>query len=179
MTDADPKTDNRNPTPDPQEQNPAPTGGGDAQKTYTESEITAMVAARLAKQEKALKAQYAEEAKTAAERAKLDEVERVKAEKADLEKKAADAEARAIAAERRAALTGKVADASAALKLLDPEKHLDSDGNVNTEALLTDYPFLKPTTPGATPIGGANPRGQKDSSLMSDEEFFTSRTKQP
>lgn len=176
-TEATKPTTDTQPDPQAQPTNPAsgeatPTTG----KTYTEAEINAMVAARLAKQEKALKAQYAEEAKTAAERAKLDEVERVKAEKVDLEKKAAEAEARAVAAERRAALTGQVADAAAALKLLDEAKHLNEDGTVNATALLADYPFLKPPAPGIAAIGGANPRGQKDASQMSDEEYFRTRT---
>lgn len=123
-------------------------------KTYTESEVNAMMTSRLAKQEKALKAQHAEEAAKAAERAKLDEVERVKAEKADLEKRASEAEARATAAERRVALTGKVADPAAALKLLE-DKHLGEDGAVNVEQLLADYPFLKPQAPAAN--GGSVP----------------------
>lgn len=117
----------------------------------------------------------AEAAKTAAERAKLDELERVKAEKADVEKRAQEAEARAVAAERRAALAGKVADPAAALKLIDPDQHLAEDGSVNVDALLETYPFLKPAPSGPASIGGANPRGQKDPALMSDEEFFRSR----
>lgn len=178
---------NTNPTstqPDAPEQ-PTTTASAEApqqpaqSKTYTEAEVSAMVAARLAKQEKALKAQAEADAAKAAERAKLDEVERVKAEKADIEKRAQEAEARAVAAERRAALTGKVADPAAALKLIDAEQHLTEDGNVNVDALLESYPFLKPTQTGPAPIGGANPRGQKDPALMSDEEFFASRTKQP
>jgi len=98
----------------------------------------------------------AEAAKLAAEREKLDEVERLKAEKADLEKAAAEAAAKATAAERRAALTGKVADPSAALKLLDESEHLNEDGTVNTDALLQSYPFLAPAPAGhpATPGAG-------------------------
>src|SRR5690606_31075126 len=115
----------------------------------------------------------AEAAKVAAERAKLDELERVKAEKADVEKRAQEAEARAVAAERRAALAGNAP--AAALKLIDPDQHLAEDGSVNVDALLETYPFLKPAPSGPASIGGANPRGQKDPALMSDEEFFRSR----
>lgn len=99
----------------------------------------------------------AEAARLAAEREKLDEVERLKAEKADAEKRASEIEARAVAAERRAALTGKVADASAALKLLDADKHLTAEGDVNVTALLEDYPFLAPAADKAarTPSTGA------------------------
>lgn len=177
MTDPETHTPSNPPTTPDAPETPT-TGSADAAtpKTYTESEVNAMMTARLAKQEKALRAQAAEDAKKAAERAQLDEVERVKAEKIDLEKKAAEAEARAVAAERRAALTGQVADAAAALKLLDEAKHLNEDGTVNATALLADYPFLKPPAPGTAAIGGANPRGQKDASQMSDEEYFRTRT---
>lgn len=104
----------------------------------------------------------AEAAKKAAEREKLDEVERLKAEKADLEKAAAEAKALATAAERRASLTGKVADPSAALKLLDESEHLNEDGTVNTEALLKSFPFLKPAAPvTGTSVGGTpDPAGK-------------------
>ena len=140
-----------NTQPDPQEQpaNPAsgatPNQNPETGKTFTESEFNAMMTARLAKQEKALKAQYAEEAKTAAERAKLDEVERLQAEKADADKRIADLEAAKTAAERRASLTGKVADPEAALKLLDESVHLTEDGSIDTDALLKSYPFLAVT----------------------------------
>lgn len=88
------------------------------------------------------------------------------------------AEARATAAERRAALTGHVADAVAALKLLDPEKHLNDDGTVNTDALLADYPFLKPADAKATPAGIPNPRSTtpKDPSKMTDAEWYAHKT---
>ncbi len=97
----------------------------------------------------------AEKAKTEAERSKLDEVERLKAEKADAEKAVAEAKADAARARQLAALTGKVADAEAALKLLDPDKHLDAKGAVKLDDFLTTYPFLKPAaTPGGVSVGG-------------------------
>ena len=113
----------------------------------------------------------AEKAKTDAERSKLDEVERLKAEKADADKRLADLEQKATAAERRAALTGKVADPVAALKLLDPEAHLDGDGNVNTDALLKSYPFLAPQQDGKrVDLPGARtaPNGNSD---LTPEDF--------
>jgi hypothetical protein len=70
-------------------------------------------------------------------------------------KKAEEAERARVNAERRASLTGKVADANAALKLLD-DAHLDKDGNVNVDALLTAYPFLAPAQPGRAPVASAN-----------------------
>lgn len=107
---------------------------------------------------KAKKAEEAAEAaKKAAEREKLDEVERLKAEKADADKRLAEIEARAVAAERRAALTGKVADPAAALRLLD-EAHLDDDGNVLVDKLLEAYPFLAPKEPGVNIPGARTAR---------------------
>ena len=113
--------------------------------------------------QKAKKAEEAAEAaRLSAEREKLDEVERLKAEKADAEKRAAEIEARAVAAERKAALTkAKVVDEDAALKLLDPERHLTDDGSVNADALFADYPFLRATPTGPTPAtsgSGTNPK---------------------
>ena len=87
----------------------------------------------------------------------MEESERLKAEKADAEKKALDAEERALRAERKATLAGKVADPNAALKLIE-ESHLDSSGNVNVDALLKDFPFLKPATQ-SPPLDGGNPPG--------------------
>jgi len=62
----------------------------------------------------------------------------------DAERTAQAAEARRTEAERLATLTGKVADPRAALKLLE-DTHLDDDGNVLVDALLSAYPFLAPT----------------------------------
>lgn len=152
--------------------------GQEQQETFPREYVEKLRDENASWRQKAKAAQEAAEAaKVAAERAKLDELERVKAEKADVEKRAQEAEARAVAAERRAALAGKVADPAAALKLLE-DKHLQEDGSVNVDALLADYPFLKPAPSGPASIGGANPRGQKDPALMSDEEFFRSRTEQ-
>lgn len=83
------------------------------------------------------------------------------------EAKAAEAEARAVAAERRAQLTGKVVDADAALKLLDPEKHVKDD-NVDLDALLADFPFLKATPdakPGPAPVPGGGAPNSGASSM--------------
>lgn len=97
---------------------------------------------------KAKEAQEAAEAvRVTAEREKMGEVDRLKAELADRDKAIQEARAAQTAAERRAALTGKVADAGAALKLLDAEAHLAEDGSVNVDAFLKDYPFLTPEPP--------------------------------
>ena len=155
------------PQPDAPE-TPTTTASADAPtpKTYTEAEVNAMVTARLAKQEKALKAQAAEDAKTAAERAKLDDVERIKAEKADIEKRAIDAEARAAAAERRAALTGKVSDLDLALAVAD--RHT-TDGVLDVDALLAAHPSLAVTKPGQTATPGAGGTIARTGDLTSED----------
>ncbi|HEX2864354.1 MAG TPA: hypothetical protein VHN99_07275 [Deinococcales bacterium] len=75
-----------------------------------------------------------------------------------------------VTAERKALLTGKVVDPTAALKLLDPDKHLAGDA-INVDALLTDFPFLKPAdlTPTVTPVKPANAPTAVRSSLTADQ----------
>lgn len=112
---------------------------------------------------KELEAQF-EEQKKAAERAKMDEVEAAKAEAADLKAQLEAAQDAARKANWRATLSGKVADANAAIKLLE-DKHLTEDGDVNVDALLGDYAFLAPATPGRTPVTPANTASKKDGPL--------------
>lgn len=157
MTDVEPNTDV---TAAPE----ATTTPNTEQETFDREYVEKLRRENAAYRTKAKEAQEAAEAaKLAAEREKLDEVERLKAEKADLERAAAEAKATATAAERKAALTGKVADPAAALKLLDESQHLNEDGTVNTDALLQSFPFLAPvpTGPGGVSIGGTpNPAGK-------------------
>lgn len=62
------------------------------------------------------------------------------------------AEARVQAAERRAALAGKVTNAERVLKLLDnPEEYFDGS-EPNVEAILKDFPEY---TPGRTSVGAS------------------------
>lgn len=119
--------------------------------------VDKIVADRLKRDREKTTAEQAERERLA----KLSAEERVKAEKAAAEKRAEEAEARAVAAERRAALAGKVSDPEAALKLLDPDKHLDASGNVNTTALLKSYPFLAPNYQPTTASGGAGGQHQR------------------
>lgn len=97
-------------------------------------------------------AQKAAEEKALAEADAVKKTELLQAKVAELEKASADALAKAAAAERRAALTGKVVDPAAALKLLDDTRHLDGDGNIDVEKVLADYPFLAPSKAGSTPV---------------------------
>lgn len=82
------------------------------------------------------------EEKALSEKGLQEQLDATRKQLTEKEQAAADAAARATAAERRAALAGKVADPTAALKLLDETKHLDSDGQVKVDDLLKDYPFL-------------------------------------
>lgn len=132
----------------------------------TQEQFEAAFKARLERERK----QWQLEKEEIEKRAKMDETQRLKAEKEDAEKKVQEAEARAQRAERKAALAGKVADPEAALKLLSDD-HLDEDGNVSVEALLKSYPFLKPqNSPG---LDGPNPAGggKTRPANMSKEEF--------
>lgn len=77
----------------------------------------------------------------------------------ELERQAQDLEARATNAERRALLTGRVADVELAMSVAD--RHI-SDGRLDVDALLTAHPALAPTRaatlPGApSPAPAARP----------------------
>ncbi|MCL4293886.1 MAG: DUF4355 domain-containing protein [Acidimicrobiia bacterium] len=126
--------------------------------TLTQADLDALVEKRLGKARKTWEA----EAATAAERAKLDDVERLKAEKADAEKAAADARAAALAvrvaatAERAALAAGvrpdrverfmRLVDLADVDGLVDDgEPDRDAIGKLVTKA-LDDVPEFK-TTP--------------------------------
>ncbi|MHA0043893.1 hypothetical protein [Deinococcus sp. PEB2-63] len=72
----------------------------------------------------------------------------------DLE--AAKAEAAKVRQQlHRQALQGKVSDVDLALKVLDPEKHLDADGNVKIDALTREFAGLLPAVRYPTSPDGA------------------------
>lgn len=117
-------------------------GGGKDPVTFTpeqQAAVDKIVADRLKREKANAKADADKEA----ERAKLAAEDRLKAEKADEVKKREEAEKRAQEAEWRADLAEHVVDAKKAIKLIDPEKHLNEDGSVNVEAFLKDNPFMK------------------------------------
>jgi len=129
---------------------------------------------RIVQREKA-KAAKAERERLETERRKADmtEAERLKIEKEEAEKRAAVAEERAVTAERRASLTGKVIDPEAAMRLLTDD-HLTEDGSIDVDALLKSYPFLTPSNTGTPPTrgsGGGVPRTTLDPNKMSTKEF--------
>ena len=60
---------------------------------------------------------------------------------------------------QRKALEGKVVDVDAAMKLLDPAKHLDDEGDVRLPDLFRDYSFLEARSlPPTAPNGGGGPQ---------------------
>lgn len=119
------------------------------ERRFTQADLDRIVAERLARERKAAE----EKVKAEAEKAKLATEERLKLERKEAEEAKEAAEERARLAGWRADLKGEVRDVGAALKLIDPEKHLDADGNVSLKALLKDYPFLAPVDR-VTPGGG-------------------------
>lgn len=110
-----------------------------------------------------------EEAKKAAERAKMDEVEAAKAEATELREALEAARHEAQRATWKAGLTGKVVNPDAALKLLDPEKHMTDDGNVDVDALLSEYDFLAPQSQGRSPVSPANTASSKQGPLTAQD----------
>lgn len=118
------------------------------------------------------RADEVEAARKAAEEKALAEADAVKkaellaAKVAELEKAAADATAKAAAAERRAALTGKVSDLDLALAVAD--RHT-TDGVLDVDALLAAHPSLAVTKPGQTATPGAGGTIARTGDLTSED----------
>lgn len=158
----------------PQTTDPADTGEATAAhesqqeqqtRTFTQEEVNAMVAARLAKAEKAMERRLAEAVKKAEERAKLGDAERLQAERDELAKKLEHLEAERQEALLKVQLAGKVTDVDYALfkARQDPDKFVGEDGKVNIDALLKDFPSLKAQPdpkpgPAPTTAGGGGAR---------------------
>lgn len=150
--------------PDPSTDPPAgdPAGAQDppADKTFSQADVDRIVQQRLAKHSKDLDAY--------AEREKLDDAERLRAEKADADAAVAEAKREAVAARvevaaERAALAAGVKPERVQrfLKLVDLDlDEVTDDGKVNSDAVseavlstLTDVPEFKGAAP--APGGGA------------------------
>jgi|GEM_PF-6792983 len=134
-------------------------------RTFTQEEVNAMVAARLAKAEKAMERRIAEAVKKAEERAKLGDVERLQAERDELAKKLEQLEAERQEALLKVQLAGKVTDVDYALFKVRQagDKYLKDDG-VDVAALLKDHPSLKAQPdpkpgPAPTTAGGGGVKG--------------------
>ena len=108
-----------------------------------------------------------------------DRLKALEAERATEKAELVTERAARTAAERKAALTGKVIDPDAALRLLDDE--FITDGTVDTDAFLKKFPFLapaavptdKPRTPPANPGGKSAGAGLTKQAIgeMSAEEY--------
>jgi len=95
----------------------------------------------------------AEQAKKEAERAKMDDLQKLQAELEDA-RKAAQEKDQLLRRERDArALTGRVVDVDAALRLLDDD--FRNDDGVDVDAFLEKYAFLIP--PSATQVAEPEP----------------------
>lgn len=152
-------------------------------KTFTQEQLEGIVKERLNRQksqhENLLQAAREQAAKEALEQAQMTEAEKYKLQLEEQKAAAAAANERATNAERKAALTGKVADVNAALKLLEPE-HILEDGSVNTEMFLGKYPFLATQNQQPDPTQGGNGKGKPgdiDYTTLSQEDFRKARDK--
>jgi hypothetical protein len=179
-----------NPPADPKPADGTPKGGddptpGDGGKTFTQAELDAIIAKRLARERKQWEQQLEEEKKKAA----MTEAERLKAEKEEAEKRAQAAQQtanqRLITAEAKivaAELGVKPNRINHLLKLADLSGvEVDDKGNIDSKAIktaletiLADFPELKGTGGGS--VGGSgNPGGgkndPKDFRKASQEEF--------
>lgn len=159
---ADDATDTQLTNPsDPQD----PQKSGDA-KTFTQTELDAMVTARLSKAEKAFEKRLTDELKKAEDRAKLGDADRLKAERDDLAQKLTALEAERNDALTKVQLAGRVTDVDYALYRVKAagDKYLAKDGSVNVDALVKDHPALRTQPdpkPGPAPThgGGGNSKG--------------------
>jgi hypothetical protein len=154
-------------TPEPQE--------GNGTNLTLDEAVAALKAANNEAAKYRIKAREAreatEKAKQEAERAKLDDLERVQLEKADLEKQLEAERDKAQRALRKSELVGKAADADAALRLLDADKHINEDGSINQEAFFTDYPFMKAGPAGPAAHTPSNPSIGKGGGPQSIKDF--------
>lgn len=144
----------------------------ETQETFDRAYVEKLRKEAATYRERAKAAQDAADAqKKAAERSKLDEVERLKAEITDRDAALAQAKQEALAARRLATLTGKVADPNAALKLLE-DAHVQEDGSINLDAFLQAYPFLSPKT-GPASINPTNAASAGKALTMADVRRMT------
>lgn len=125
---------------------------GQQQRVYTEEEFNRHMAGL----RKKLEAEMKKAAEEAAARARMDETERLKLEREEALKKAQEAEARALYAERKAALVGHVTNAERVLLLIgnDIEKYWHEEGKPNLEAIYKDFPEYKPAPPATQDASG-------------------------
>lgn len=154
---------------------------GTGEATFTQADVDRIIAERLKRQEAQLQA----EAKTAAERAKLEEGERLRLEKADLETKVAEVTARAEAAEQRAEVILAAVKANVPAERLERFVKLTEVGDAGVEAAvkatITDFPefVAKPKGTGAEFNGKGDPITKEAFEAMSYAEKVKLHTENP
>lgn len=173
--------------PDPQETQPSPSqgmGGGDQPsqkppKMFTQDEVNAMVAKRLAKQRESIRKEIMDELRAEAEKATLDAVERAKLEVEEWKAKAEAAEAARIQAELKAVLAPRVTDVNYALFQIERarDKYVAEDGSVDVDALLADFPVLAPKQNGTPPATGAGGSLRSTQTTIAELEELLSKAR--
>lgn len=140
----------------------AATGG---EKTFSQADLDRIIQERLDRQ----KATLENEAKTAAERAKLDETERLKAENGDAVAAKDAAEQKAAAAERKLAVVLEAAKANVPgdrlerfVKLVDAD---EADPTKAVKATLTEFPEF------AAKVQATGGEFQKGGQSVTKEQF--------
>lgn len=128
-------------------------------KTFTQAELDAIVNGRVSRAVKEAKKQAMTELQEKQKREGMDEVERIKAEKAD-----ADARAEKLQAENRrlllrTQLAGKVVDLDDAVAVLTPD-FIDDDDRVDVDAFLAAKPHMSVQSVNSKAAPG-NPAGTK------------------
>lgn len=115
----------------------------------------AAVAERLAR----AKTQWAKEEADKRKREGMAESERIAAEKADAERERDEAREDAKRARWEAQLAPHVVNPEDAIRLIDPEKHIDAAGKVKVDQFLKDKPYLKREQPKQTGPGTGGSMG--------------------
>ncbi len=168
---------------------PPPAAGDAGQVTMTQTELDAMIQKRLGQAKKG----WETDAQTQAQREKMDEVERLRAEKADADTAIAEVTERAnrrlVQADAKVTAVGEGANPArvdALLKLVDlSDVTVDDDGSVDTDAVaaaikkgLEEFPEFKATgASGAGRSGGDFNGGatktwtREEITKLSDDEF--------
>lgn len=135
------------------------------EKTYTESELNAMMADRLAKHEKALKKTWEQQLAEEKRKAEQTAEERAKELELKLSEREAEIERARREASDRVALAGKVHDLDYAIYKLGDGEPYRKDGALDVAAFLEANPTLQaqPTPkpgPAPTTAGGGTDYGK-------------------
>ena len=142
--------------------NPTPATDATTGKAYSESELNAIIAARVSKHEKSLRKTWEAEQAEAKRKAEQSLEEKYAELERQYQSKAEEAEAAKRDANDRIALAGRVTDVDYAVyKASKDAMYRQEDGSIDVDALLTDHPALnasRPPKPGPAPApAGGDP----------------------